>query len=868
MTSNAYAVTPAIDRPSSVSFKHRGSGNNKTLELYKSTDNGTNWEKIGEVKTSSASAYGSGSCTIGENATSSVLIKFVALSGTIYIDDVTITASTMAEQPTTQAQAAVANIAGATLDVNLTAGNGEGRLLAYWADGTTAWSPADGEAYVAPFPKEAAAGVWVASSGTETSVSISNLSPNTLYHFAVFEYNGTGTDRNYLTPAYTTGATTLAVPTITPSSSLLNFQNVKVGNTRVATLKIAAAYLKANTLSIQSTEAAFKISATKSDFASSVTLPVSNGTLEQTTLYVQFAPADYKTYSAHLTLTAETATTQITLNGVGADTENYTYYIAPTGNDETGDGTMDNPWYNLQKAVNAAVAGDVIICRGGRYSPTMTDSSGKTTIRLKHSGRADAMITIRNAEGEEPVFDFAATQLIADGSMVGTRGFEITGNYWYLYGLHITHAGDNGIKVEGSYNRIERCELSYNFDSGIQLGFGHNFSDSGFGSANDGTYCAYNDIVDCDSHHNCDNDANYGSDADGFACKMHNGKGNRFIRCRAWRNSDDAWDLYETDFDVVLIECWAWESGNADDHLWAKDFVPTSHGFSGNGNGIKLGGNGTGGSSKGVHYAINCIAFGCDKSGSTKGFDCNSHKGGHVIVGGLAFDNGYDFMFESGGGANSEFYNNVCFGKQEILVGTESHNAYLGSAEQGQTFYNNLVTDFSRADYVSLLESDAIAPRADDGSMPARFGRLKSSSALVNAGIDKPIADNHIADFPFLYQPIYGTGRDLGPYELKEGDIHTDVQMILTHEKTTSLTLLQGSYAKEVIAKLSTSVSQVAQISILSLSGQVMATVTKALEAGADYYLPLPTQSLQAGVYLCRLQVGDESMTEKMLIGQ
>ena len=54
--------------------------------------------------------------------------------------------------------------------------------------------------------------------------------------------------------------------------------------------------------------------------------------------------------------------------------------------------------------------------------------------------------------------------------------------------------------------------------------------------------------------------------------EMHNGKGNRFIRCRAWRNGDDAWDLYETDYSVTLIECWAWQSGKAEDHTWVYDY--------------------------------------------------------------------------------------------------------------------------------------------------------------------------------------------------------------------------------------------------------------------------------------------------------
>ena len=345
---------------------------------------------------------------------------------------------------------------------------------------------------------------------------------------------------------------------------------------------------------------------------------------------------------------------------------------------------------------------------------------------------------------------------------------QITGNHWIIFGIHVTHAGDNGIKLEGSYNRIERCEFSYNLDTGLQLGFGHKFSDTFPGvSSNDGTYCAYNDIIDCDSHHNCDYDSNYGSDADGFACKMHNGRGNRFIRCRAWRNSDDAWDLYETDYSVVLAECWAWESGNASDHTWVKEYFPSgSMSFSGNGNGIKLGGNGTGGSSRGIHYAYNCIAFGCDKSGSVKGFDCNSHKGGHVLVGCLAFDNGYDFMFESGGSeTETAFYNNICLGRQEICVGVDDYNA-LSYVPSKNGWSNHLVTGVTRDDFISLDEEDALLPRSIDGSLPRRFGRLAADSPLVDAGsATHDIPADLISDFPFLARKVTGSARDLGPYE-------------------------------------------------------------------------------------------------------
>ena len=44
-----------------------------------------------------------------------------------------------------------------------------------------------------------------------------------------------------------------------------------------------------------------------------------------------------------------------------------TYYIAPTGDDTTGDGSEGNPWYNLNYAQNAVGDIDTIICKAGTY---------------------------------------------------------------------------------------------------------------------------------------------------------------------------------------------------------------------------------------------------------------------------------------------------------------------------------------------------------------------------------------------------------------------------------------------------------------------------------------------------------------------
>ena len=71
-----------------------------------------------------------------------------------------------------------------------------------------------------------------------------------------------------------------------------------------------------------------------------------------------------------------------------------TYYISPAGNDETGDGSFENPWFNIGKAVSVAQAGDVIFCRGGRYKLSWRGTDGKLTVRLRQSGTASAPIVI------------------------------------------------------------------------------------------------------------------------------------------------------------------------------------------------------------------------------------------------------------------------------------------------------------------------------------------------------------------------------------------------------------------------------------------------------------------------------------------
>lgn len=843
---------PSLDKPTTLSFQHRSSGNYKVLIVEKSTDGGGDWTEIGRVNVGSASSYGSASMAVNEPGTNNTLIRFVCQSPTIYLDNVTVSLSTMGDEPTIPATVQVVDSTGTSVRLSISGGDGDGRLVAYSKTGSVTWQPIDGTSYSAhPVAVDAVTTAFV--SLEDDTVEVTGLEPGETYHVAVFEYNGKGVNSNYLTSKVARLVVrTLEVPSLLVSAGQIDFGSHKVGTSVYRRLSLSGRFLQP--MSINSiwmlTHEPFSLSLSQAGpYTAELELPFEAPALDTLSVFIRFQPTALVTSDDSLILFGGAAQAKVHLRGTGSNTDARLWYISPDGND-AGNGSFDVPWYNLQVAVDSARAGDTIVCRGGIYYPTFKKDGHNTTVRLATSGSATKRISIVNYPDEQPVFNFKHQP-----KKLGIRGMLMTGDYWYLRGLHITEAGDNGIKLEGNHNRIERCTFSYNDDTGLQLGFGHDFSTSGFGSSNDGSHCAWNDIIDCDSYLNCDAD-NFGSDADGFACKMHNGKGNRFIRCRAWDNADDAWDLYETDYPVYILECWAWGSGRAENFDW----VQASGSFQGNGNGIKLGGNGTGGSSKGKHVVYNTVAFNCNKTGSVKGFDQNSHGDGVLVVNCLGFGNGKDFMFEKNS-YQCEYYNNVCFGEIEIAAGSlNSHNAMLSTSDEAWTATLN---GFTLNDYESLTESDAKAPRGLDGSLPPRFARLKSGSVLLDKGRNLPMP--FLDEFPFLAQPIYGNARDLGPYERQEGGLLGN-QVVPDRSAEWRLAVTVSTHNQAVVHFNLQDAGRVV-VSLYDVQGRLARTVAvlKA-EAGLRYALPFDVSGLTAGCYVCRLTVDGKQLTTKLML--
>ncbi len=111
----------------------------------------------------------------------------------------------------------------------------------------------------------------------------------------------------------------------------------------------------------------------------------------------------------------------------------------------------------IEKAVSVVQAGETIYIRGGTYNLT-------TTITIAKSGADGSLISLFAIPGELTVLDFSGQALDRNN-----RGIKLTGSYWHIKGIHITGAGDNGMKIEGgSYNIIENCAFYRNRDSGLQ----------------------------------------------------------------------------------------------------------------------------------------------------------------------------------------------------------------------------------------------------------------------------------------------------------------------------------------------------------------------------------------------------------------
>ena len=397
--------------------------------------------------------------------------------------------------------------------------------------------------------------------------------------------------------------------------------------------------------------------------------------------------------------------------------------------------------------------GDTLFLRGGTY-----EFSDKVSVNKQ--GTAAHPIVIIGYPGETAILDFHKVAY-------GTRGLTIHANSVYVHvkNLTIAWSGKNNLYCEGSYCLFENLDIYGSADTGCQMKKGGN-----------------NVIKNVDSHDNFDyktmsgTTANFGGNADGFADKQFTGDGNHYIGCRAWNNSDDGWDFFQrvSNTNTIIENCICYQNGPAYydmtnnpratgvDKSWFDSKVGTQmtdrygntititlnqYPCQGNGNGFKMGGQGTNHKIL-IHH---CLAV----ANYARGFDQNNNGGTMWLYNNTAYANVYNYGFTTAYGTNT-IQNCISFASRN----SDSYKSQTVVTIDHNSWNNGF--SVSKNDFQSVDTTRILAPRQADGSLSeGTCLRLKSGSALIDAGVDVNLGYN-------------GLAPDLGCYEFP-GEKHDPI---------------------------------------------------------------------------------------------
>jgi len=436
--------------------------------------------------------------------------------------------------------------------------------------------------------------------------------------------------------------------------------------------------------------------------------------------------------SAGLGLLAATGLTARSAQSAGGRDETV-HFVAPTGDDVVGDGSIESPWATLQKAYSGARPGTTIILRGGTYN--LTGASG---IHLTgRSGTSGNPITIRNHANEAVILNGSGLSAARDSNSSPTdAGGYVLSLYnvsnLVIRGLDIRNGPMGGVILNGGHSFGEGSHGNV-FENLSIHGNGWNGSEgkgfSLFGYATD------NSLVNCDSYFNVDLEQ---ENADGYQISPWGpaSTGNALRGCRAWQNSDDGFDLFNVNDNtqsppVMLSRCWAWRNGFLADGSQGK----------GEGHGFKLGGQrqaakGNTSGTSGGNVVTDCYAWG----NVLNGFTDNAATIACKVMNCTAFDNcrSADKAGQPSETWTYNFYFPTPVG--HLLTGNVAFRPAGREAQvaAGNTDRNNSWTQsppMSSESFVSLSDTAATGRRMADGSLPeTAFLQLAAGANLRKPG--------------------------------------------------------------------------------------------------------------------------------------
>lgn len=385
-------------------------------------------------------------------------------------------------------------------------------------------------------------------------------------------------------------------------------------------------------------------------------------------------------------------------------------YVAPTGDDIIGDGSISNPYQTIEKAWTVVAAGDTIYLRGGTYSHAII---GETNLAGK-SGTALLPINIYNYPNEKPIIDLSdfvpitwSTAFILTGSYINVRGLRVTGLTQPLDGDYIS----KGISLGNGCNYVtfEQCEVDHIGGQGFTQETGSTLTNIIF--------------INCDSHHNADPYSDLWGAAynagDGFCFGGANNNNILFRGCRSWSNSDDGWDTRNSNANERFENCWSFWNGYREDGITPG----------GDGIGFKTGGKTSPATTNYLRTLVNCISF----QNRVHGFDPQPDAA--------------DLWF------NSIYYNCVAYDNSDIgfnciwYASADILRNCISYSNAGDDLNDNATTDdinnswnghtVNDSDFKSVLTTGVDGARQAGGGLPLLdFLHLASGSDLINAGVN------------------------------------------------------------------------------------------------------------------------------------
>ncbi len=229
LSTSALSTMTTVTGTTSSAQTYNVSASNLTADVAVTAPTNFEVSSNGTTYSGSIALTRTGNVLVGQPVTVYARVKASAPSG-LYTNTIThtttsgatksiaVSATVIASKPTTQATAVTfTTVTSTTFTVNWTNGNGANHLVLIRSGGAVNSNPVDGVMYTAinsfGAGSEIGTGNYTIYSGNSNTVNITGLQPNTAYHVAVYDYNGSAGTESYLTTSPATGnRTTLNAP--------------------------------------------------------------------------------------------------------------------------------------------------------------------------------------------------------------------------------------------------------------------------------------------------------------------------------------------------------------------------------------------------------------------------------------------------------------------------------------------------------------------------------------------------------------------------------------------------------------------------------------------------------------------------------